>query len=185
MKLIILSAPSGAGKTTLCSRLLQEIPKIRLSVSTTTRNPRGQEIPGTHYHFVSKEIFQRGIDAHAFAEWAHVHGNFYGTSKAVLEENERDGFATLLDIDVQGAKSLHALYGRSTLRLFVAPPSLSELESRLRARKTDSEDQIRLRLINAQKELEAAKDFERVIINDDLERAYQELSTIVRWFVDG
>ena len=185
MKLIILSAPSGAGKTTLCARLLQDHPQVRLSISTTTRAPRGQEQNGIHYFFVSPPEFESGIKQERFAEWARVHAHYYGTSKAVLEKNDSEGFATLLDIDVQGAKSLHSLYGRSTLRLFIAPPSLDELENRLRARGTDSEDQIRLRLLNAKQELDAAQDFDRIIINDELDRAYAELSQIVGWFIHG
>ncbi len=178
-RLIVLSAPSGAGKTTLCQRLLSRFPELELSVSHTTRAPRGQEKDGEHYHFVSPERFQADIAAGRFAEWAQVHGNFYGTSKTVIEETIARGKSVLLDIDVQGAESIRKSYPGDCLTIFIAPPDLTTLEKRLRARGTDSEETIQRRLRNAQEELKEAPRFHLSLVNDELDRTTAELEHIV------
>jgi guanylate kinase len=177
--LFVLSAPSGAGKTTLCKKLLADFPSMRLSISSTTRKPRGTEQEGVDYYFVSQEEFQNKIQKNRFAEWALVHGNYYGTSKEVIERTMQDGFSVLLDIDVQGAEQLKLAYPNDCFRIFIAPPTLSELESRLRKRGTDSDDVIQKRLKNAEMEMKEGQKFDRVIVNDSLERAYSDLKGIV------
>ena len=121
----MISAPSGAGKTTLCARLLRDFPnELVLSISSTTRAPRGQEKHGEHYFFIKQDEFKRGIDAGMFAEWALVHGNYYGTSKKVIEDAFSQNKAVLLDIDVQGAESLKKAYPKEAVRIFISPPDL-------------------------------------------------------------
>lgn len=179
-RLIVLSAPSGAGKTTLCRRLYQEFSdNLVYSISHTTRKPRAGEVHGKDYFFVSEDEFQKTLNAGRFAESAQVHNHFYGTSKDVLESALRNGSSIILDIDVQGAFSLKKIYPEQTLSIFIAPPNMKELETRLKTRATDSETIIQTRIQNARDELERAKDFDYKIINDDLERAYQELRTLL------
>ncbi|MCM2324182.1 MAG: guanylate kinase [Oligoflexia bacterium] len=180
LRLIVVSAPSGAGKTTLCDRLLREFPELTLSISSTTRSPRGRERHGVEYFFLEKVDFERQIAEHRFAEWALVHDNYYGTSKAVIEKAFSEGKSVLLDIDVQGAESLRKAYPREAALFFISPPSLGELERRLRGRRTDSEESIRKRLANARTEMERISQFDHVIINDSFERAYAELRDKVR-----
>jgi guanylate kinase len=179
-KLIVISAPSGAGKTTLCHRLLSDFPELVLSISSTTRAPRGAEKHGIEYLFLSKDEFERQIRAGRFAEWAEVHGNFYGTSKDVIEKAFGAGKSVLLDIDVQGAASLRHAYPRQSCTIFIAPPSLQTLEQRLRARQTDSEQTIQKRVRNAKEEMQRMPEFDQVVVNDQLEAAYAELQAIVR-----
>lgn len=184
-RLIVVAAPSGTGKTTLCARLLREIPELILSISTTTRAPRGSEKDGVEYFFVPKPEFQKKIDGKRFAEWAEVHGNFYGTSKDFIERAFSQGKSLLLDIDVQGADQLKKSYPAETVRIFLAPPSMEELERRLRARGTDSEESIRKRLRNAEWEMTHLEHFDQVVVNDDLEKAYFQLSGIVLQAIRG
>lgn len=184
-KLIVISAPSGTGKTTLCTRLLREVPELMLSISTTTRAPRGQEKHGEAYFFTTPEEFRRLIDAGRFAEWADVHGNFYGTAKDFVEKAFAGGKSLLLDIDVQGAEQLRQSYPGETVRIFLKPPSMEELERRLRARGTDSEESIAKRMQGAAKEIAEMDRFDHVIVNDDLERAGFELVGVVLAAVRG
>lgn len=171
---LVLCAPSGTGKTTLTRRLLAEYPRFAFSVSYTTRQPRSGEVDGRDYHFVTVEAFLRLRDAGFFAEWAEVHGNFYGTPlKATLDLLD-EGRDVLFDIDVQGARQLRASLQRGRY-VFIMPPSRDELERRLRARNTDDEPTIARRLANAAKELREARRFDAWIVNDDIERAYDEL----------
>ncbi len=178
-KLIVISAPSGAGKTTLCHRLLADFPKLLLSISTTSRKPRGQEKNEIDYNFVSPEVFKKMIDNHEFAEWALVHGNYYGTSMNVIQSAFDKDRAVLLDIDVQGAESLRKAFPKETFSVFISPPSLEILEERLRNRKTDEEASIQRRIENARTEMKAAPFFQKIVINDNLETAYQELKRLV------
>lgn len=186
MKLIVVSAPSGAGKTTLCQRLLADFSELVLSISSTTRSPRGKEVHGREYFFLSPDEFRDEIAQNRFAEWALVHGNYYGTSKNTIEAAFQRGKSVLLDIDVQGAASLRKSYPKQSLLVFVSPPDLDALEKRLRGRGTDSEETIRKRLENAKTEMARIQEFDHVVVNDEIERAYQELKMIVsRFLKDG
>jgi guanylate kinase len=179
-QLIVISAPSGAGKTTLCQRLLKDFAdRLTLSISSTTRAPRGTEEHGKEYFFLSRPDFEKQIQAGRFAEHALVHGNYYGTSKQVIEDAFKAGKSVLLDIDVQGSASLRKAFPRSCYTVFIAPPSLQTLEQRLRARKTDSEETIAKRVKNAADEMKRMTEFDQVVINDQLEAAYAELHALV------
>jgi len=184
-RLVVVSAPSGTGKTTLCARLLKEIPELVLSISTTTRSPRGTEKNGVEYFFVPKDEFQKKIAGQRFAEWAEVHGNFYGTSKDFIETAFSAGKSLLLDIDVQGAAQLKNAYPTETVRIFLKPPSMEELERRLRSRGTDSEESIAKRLRAAAEEMAHEEHFDYVVVNDTLEHAYFELTGIVLHAIRG
>ena len=179
-KLLVISAPSGAGKTTLCARLLKEFGQLTLSISSTTRAPRGQERDGVEYHFLSVERFRSMIDAGAFAEWAEVHGNYYGTSRQVILDAFAQGRSVLLDIDVQGADQLRRSFPQDCVTIFVSPPDEATLEKRLRERGTDGEETILKRMRNARAEMAQAERFDRIVINDELERAYSELRAFVQ-----
>ena len=178
-RLIVISAPSGAGKTTLCSRLLRDFPVLKLSISSTTRAPRGSEQDGREYFFLSREEFERQIEADRFAEYARVHDNYYGTSKDTIDRAFAEGKSVLLDIDVQGAESLRHAYPGQTFSVFIAPPDLETLEARLRARGTENEETIRKRMRNADDEMKAARHFDATVVNRDLEQAYTELREII------
>ncbi len=170
---LVVCAPSGAGKTTLLKRLRQDITNFGYSISCTTRAPRDGEQDGVDYHFISKDLFRERIDQGYFAEWAHVHGNYYGTPLAGVRELLSKGKDVILDIDVQGASELrHNLHG---LYVFILPPSLKVLEQRLRSRGTDSEEAIVTRMNNAVGEIARAREFDAVIVNDDLDLAYEQL----------
>jgi guanylate kinase len=185
-RLLVVSAPSGAGKTTLCARLLQEFAgQLELSISSTTRAPRGEERHGREYFFLTRPEFHDGIAAGRFAEWAEVHGNFYGTSRATIDGILARGRSVLLDIDVQGAELLRGAYPGRCICVFIAPPDLHVLEGRLRARATDSEESIRRRMENAAREMQAAAHFDHVIVNDDLEAAYARLRAVVAQALAG
>ncbi len=178
--LLILSAPSGAGKTTLARRLVEATPGAVYSISTTTRAPRGQERDGHDYHFVDDSTFDRLISEGAFLEWAEVHGARYATSRAVVDNARRNGTLALFDIDVQGGSAIKRACP-DAVRALILPPSLAELERRLRARKTDSEKSIQRRLEMAQQEIAlcVAAGYEYWVVNDDLDQAFDLLSAIV------
>ena len=177
--LLIVSAPSGAGKTTLCSALLAADPLVHKSVSYTTRPSRPGEEHGRHYHFVSVDEFERMRASGEFLEWARVHGHFYGTSRTQVETVCRAGFDVLLEIDWQGAAQIRALKPETT-SVFVIPPSIEALEERLRGRGQDSAEVIARRVAAARGEIAHVSEFDYVIINDDFERAAQDLIAIVR-----
>lgn len=177
--LFIVSAPSGAGKTTLIKKLLKVFPDIDLSVSHTTRSPRPGEIAGKDYHFVSARKFLARRARSGFAEWARVHGALYGTPSAPLERKLRRGRDVLLDIDVQGARKIKRQYP-DAVSIFVLPPSLRELEHRLARRGTDRREIIRKRLENARREIREMVRYDYVVVNRELRRAVQGAEVIVR-----
>jgi len=186
--MIVVSAPSGAGKSTLCDRLVDEFSEVAYSVSCTTRAPRGDEKDGVHYYFLSKKEFKERIKNGEFLEHAKVHGNFYGTLEDTVLYTMEEGNHVLLDIDVQGTaqirESLVRLDPRNPVRrgfidIFISPPSMEELEKRLRGRGTDGEKVIQKRLANAKEEMAYAQEYSYQVINDDLETAYQDLKTVI------
>lgn len=177
--LIIVAAPSGAGKTTLVGRLLAADPHVRLSVSFTTRAPRPGEMDGREYHFIDLARFLAMRERGEFLEWAEVHGNFYGTSRLWLEERTRAGDDVLLEIDWQGAQQVRRLFPEA-VGIFIMPPSMAELERRLRGRGSDSDDVIARRLAGALGEIRHVNEFEFVIINKDLDVALSDLQAAVR-----
>ena len=176
--LYVISAPSGAGKTTLCHALIDLLPELGHSISFTTRPIRVGEVDGVDYHFVSLVTFQQMIDDKAFVEWAEVHGNYYGTAVKTLTDACDSGRDILLDIDFQGAVQLKER-GVEAVFIFIAPPSFSELESRLRGRNTDSAEVVACRIKNAHGEMQEAKWYDYVIINDDLDVALMELKSVI------
>jgi guanylate kinase len=176
--LLILSAPSGTGKTTLARRLVAAHPGAVFSVSYTTRAPRGHEKDGADYHFVSEERFQQMIGEGAFVEWAKVHGHHYGTPRSSIDDAKG---LVVFDIDVQGGETIKKQHP-DAVRALILPPSLAELERRLRARSTDDDATVRRRLHAAQIEMRLARlaGYEYWVVNDDLDRAYGDLEAIVR-----
>lgn len=177
--LFVLSAPSGGGKTTILKKVMAGLPGLVYSVSHTTRSPRAGEVAGRDYHFVSGDEFQamQTGTPPGFLEWAEVHGNLYGTGRAEVERQLQSGRDVILDIDVQGA--LQVRRAAAPVLIFIAPPSLAELEARLRKRGTESADSIRLRLDNARKELRLTDRYDYLIINDRLEEAIDSLHSII------
>jgi guanylate kinase len=175
--LLVISSPSGAGKTTLARRLAGEF-NLRFSVSYTTRSPRAGEVEGRDYCFVSSARFDQMIEAGEFAEWAVVHNNRYGTSIATVEQTLRNGANCLFDVDFQGGGQLRRQWPEESVLCFILPPSMDELERRLRRRATDAPDVIERRLAMACKELEHYGEYDYLVVNDDLERAYGELRAI-------
>ena len=175
--LLVISSPSGAGKTTLARRLASEF-DIRFSVSYTTRSPRKGEVDGKDYCFVTGECFDQMVARHEFAEWAVVHGNRYGTSIATVRQSIGDGIDCLFDVDFQGGRQIRQLWPSDSVLCFILPPSMEELESRLRRRATDAPDVIERRLAMACKELEHYGEYDYLVVNDDLARAYDQLRSI-------
>jgi len=176
--LLVISSPSGAGKTTLCRRLLRELPSLRFSVSTTTRPIRPGEVDGVDYRFVTHGRFREMIEAEAFIEWAHVHGHLYGTARDQVESPPAGAGGILFDVDVQGAARIKSTYPEATT-VFLLPPCMRELERRIRTRGTESDEQVGLRLANARGEIARFEEFEYLVVNDDLERGYDRLRSIV------
>jgi len=178
-KLIVISAPSGAGKTTLCQMLLRDFPELVLSISSTTRAPRGTDRHGVEYFFLTREEFEKEIQENKFAEWALVHGNYYGTSKDVIERAFKNQKSVLLDIDVQGAENIRKIFPKEAVLFFITPPNMEELECRLRSRGTDSEDTIQRRMNHARAEISKKDLFDHVVINDALDPSYLVLKDLV------
>lgn len=176
--LFVISAPSGAGKTTLCQKLREIVPDVKFSVSYTTRKPRAGEVDGVHYSFVDEDEFRSMIAEGEFVEWAQVHGNFYGTSKRRIEVMINEGFDVILDIDVQGGRQIKEHFPDSVL-IFVLPPSMDELKKRLTGRMSDAEDVIKKRLKNAADEIREYKNYDYVIINDNFDDALEEIVAII------
>ena len=176
--LFVVAAPSGAGKSSLVKALMELDARVMPSISHTTRAPRGQEVHGREYYFVSNDTFDQMVQQDAFVEWAPVHGNRYGTSKAAIEQRMSQGVDVLLEIDYQGALQVKRLFPSAVL-IFVLPPSWTELRSRLERRAEDSAEVIEVRLQNAAEEMAQAKNFDFVIINELFERALFDLKAIV------
>jgi len=176
--LIVISAPSGAGKTTLCNGLVNRFPALKESVSYTTRLPRPGEQDGVDYHFVPVERFKQMVTEHAFVEWAEVHGNLYGTAIATLEQARKDGIDILLDIDCQGARILKDR-NVNGIFVFVMPPSMTELRRRLESRSSDAAEVIERRIVRAAEEIREARWYDYIVVNDNLEDAQEGLAAIV------
>ena len=175
--LLVISSPSGAGKTTLARQLAKEL-GLRFSVSFTTRRPRAGEVEGRDYCFVSEARFDEMVASQQFAEWAVVHGNRYGTSIATVEQTLADGSDCLFDIDFQGGRQIRKQWPDDSVLCFILPPSMDELERRLRQRATDAPEVIERRLAMACKELEHYGEYDYLVVNDSLPRAYEELRSI-------
>ena len=183
-KLIIFSAPSGSGKTTIVRRIMQTIPGLEFSISATSRAPRGTEQHGHDYYFLSAEEFDKAIAEEQFVEWEEVYaGTKYGTLKSEMERIWAEGHTILFDVDVKGGVRLKNIFGEQALSLFVMPPSIEELRNRLVGRATDSPEKIEQRVAKAAEELEYAPQFDKTVVNDDLEKAVAEVEQIVTAFV--
>ena len=174
----IISAPSGAGKTTLLRRVMEELPGLRFSVSYTTRSPRATEREGEDYHFISPPIFQRMVERNEFLEWAEVLGNRYGTARENLSLLKSEGVDLILDIDTQGAKRVVEQI-KPAILIYVLPPSLESLQERLAKRGFDSPERIRFRLANAKRDMEEARWYHYVILNDRIEETVEKLKAII------
>ncbi len=184
-KCIIVSAPSGAGKTTIVKHLLQSIPSLAFSVSATSRPPRSNEVDGKDYRFLSEENFRKRIQANEFLEWEEVYpGRFYGTLKSEENRLSGEGKHIIFDLDVVGGVNLKAHFGSAALALFIQPPSLAVLAGRLRNRSTETEDTLAVRLSKASSELKFAGQFDKIVINDNLEEACRQSEIWIKEFLN-
>lgn len=177
--MLVLSSPSGAGKSTIARNLLESDPAFELSISVTTRARRGSEIDGRHYHFRSTREFEFMRDNDELLEWAEVHGNFYATPRAPAEKALAEGRDMLFDIDWQGAEQLRGQMRADIVSIFILPPSMRELKERLRRRAEDRDEVIAARLANARAEIEHWRDYDYIVINEDLDTAFAEVEAIV------
>lgn len=184
-KLIVFSAPSGSGKTTIVHHLLsQKELNLAFSISATSRDKRGKEVDGKDYYFISAKKFKKLIRKEKFIEHEEVYtNNFYGTLKKEVKRLRKEGKNVIFDIDVIGGLNIKKQFSKKTLAIFVKPPSLKEMERRLRNRKTDSEEKIIERIAKAEREMSYSKDFDVILINDDLEKAKQEAYNLVKNFI--
>lgn len=178
--MLVLSSPSGAGKSTIARNLLESDSSLELSISVTTRARRGSEIDGVHYHFISMRDFERLRDSDALLEWAEVHGNYYGTPREPAEAAMSQGRDMLFDIDWQGTVQVKEKLGDDVVSIFILPPTMAELEARLKRRAEDSAEAIARRLANARLEIAEWSRFDYVILNDDLNAAYADVLAILR-----
>ncbi|WP_439871619.1 guanylate kinase [Rhizobium leguminosarum] len=178
--MLVISSPSGAGKSTIARTLLETDRQIGLSVSVTTRQRRPSEVEDVHYHFKSVREFERLRDSDALLEWAEVHGNFYGTPREPVEQAMAEGRDMLFDIDWQGAQQLQEKMSADVVSIFVLPPTMTELQSRLHRRAEDSEEVIQTRLANSRAEIAHWREYDYVIINDDLNAALDAVQSIVK-----
>jgi guanylate kinase len=184
-KCIIISAPSGAGKTTIVRALLKELPQLAFSISACSREPRGLEKNGVDYYFLGEEGFGQQIEANAFVEWEEVYeGMFYGTLKSELARIWKEGKIVIFDVDVVGGIHLKEIMKEKALSVFIQPPSLEELERRLQSRNTDSMNKIAMRVAKAAQEIEQAKEFDVIVVNDQLELAIQAIHSAIARFIE-
>jgi guanylate kinase len=185
-KLVIFSAPSGAGKTTIVRRLLAQIPTLEFSVSATSREPRGDESHGVDYYFFPPDEFRRRVNEDEFVEWEEVYpGQMYGTLLSEVDRIWRKGHHVIFDVDVMGGLNLKKKFGPEALAIFVRPPSMQALEERLRFRATEPEEKIKIRLAKAASELSYESRFDAVVVNDDLVRAINEAQKTVNQFLSS
>ena len=183
-KLVIFSAPSGSGKTTIVRELLQRFPQFEFSISATSRQPRGKEQHGVDYYFLSAEEFRQRVERDEFVEWEEVYtGTCYGTLKSEVERIWAKGNVIVFDVDVMGGISLKRLFGDDACSIFIMPPSVEELERRLRGRGTDSEEVIQKRIGKAEFELSKASEFDHTVVNDVLTDAVNEATDIINNFL--
>ena len=182
-KVIVIVAPSGAGKTTIAQRLLKEYPRIQFSVSATTREPRKGEKDGEDYYFLNDEEFDQKIKNEEFLEWEHYSGNRYGTLRSEVDKLVESGYFPLLDIEVKGALNVQRLYNSGAISIFIEPPSLEELEHRLSKRGSETESSLQQRLKRAEMEMRYADRFDYSVVNDDLEEAYTAVKNIIEPFI--
>lgn len=178
--MLVISSPSGAGKSTIARNLLERDPGVSLSVSVTTRQRRPSEIADHHYHFIDRAEFEMKRDSDALLEWAEVHGNFYGTPRKPVEEAMAAGRDMLFDIDWQGAQQLQEKMAADVVSIFILPPTMTELQSRLHRRAEDTEEVIATRLANSRAEIEHWHEYDYVILNDDLNAAFDAVESIVK-----
>ena len=184
-RIFVLSAPSGAGKTTLVNNITREFSFLVESVSCTTREPRPNEVDGKDYFFLSEEEFDQKKEAGLFAEWALVHGNYYGTPIDPIKKNIENGHHVICDIDYQGALNIGEVFKDESVLIFVLPPSINELEKRLRGRATDNDKIVRARMENARKEIAFYKHYDHIIVNDDVEKATELLKCIIKSYTEA
>ncbi len=178
--MLVISSPSGAGKSTIARTLMDRDQQISLSVSVTTRQRRQSEIEGVHYHFVSQREFERLRDSDSLLEWAQVHGNYYGTPREAVETAMGEGRDMLFDIDWQGAQQLQEKMSADVVSIFILPPTMAELQSRLHRRAEDTEEVIQTRLNNSRAEIAHWREYDYVIVNDDLNSAFDAVQSIVK-----
>lgn len=182
-KIIVLVAPSGAGKTTLARRLLNEYPEIKFSTSATTRPPRKGEIEGEDYYFLNEDEFSRKIEGNAFLEWEYYSGYRYGTLQSEVDKLVDSGYFPLLDIEVKGALNVLEIYGSEAISIFIEPPSMDVLRQRLRKRGSETNATLKKRLQRAKMEMNHARHFDHIVVNDDLDTAYEEIRAIIEPFI--
>ena len=184
-KVVILSAPSGAGKTSIVKHILNFLPELTFSTSATTRSQREGEVDGKDYHFMSVDDFKKGVENHDFLEWEEVYENqFYGTLKGEIEKIWNSGKTVIFDVDVKGGLNIKNYFGDNAIAIFIEPPTIEELSRRLRKRGTESEDSLKKRVEKAEYELTFAPRFDKVVLNDNLETARQEVIDVVRDFLN-
>ncbi|MCQ9636071.1 guanylate kinase [Chryseobacterium sp. WG23] len=184
-KVIIFSAPSGSGKTTLVKYSLETFPELKFSISCTTRQPRGSEVHAVDYHFLTPDQFREKIAKGAFVEYEEVYTDkYYGTLKSEVEKIWNQGKVVIFDVDVKGGISLKKYFGEKALSIFIEPPSIEELERRLISRNTDDAETIKTRVAKAEEEMSYAKDFDKIVINSDLDQAKIEIESLIKSFIE-